>query len=85
MFQYGECGLFKLGNQAYCRIDVEQIVVGNLFAVKLCEHLVEIAEEVAALMGILAITHSLGSVDCYAKCRWTVFLVKVIEDGTVVA
>ena len=53
MLQYCECGLFKLGNQAYCRIDVEQIVIGYLFAVKLCEHLIEIAEEVAALMGVL--------------------------------
>ncbi len=85
MLQYGECGLLELGNQAYCRIDVEQIVVGYLFAVKLCEHLVEIAEEVAALMGIFAITHCFGSVDCNAKCRRAVFFVKVIEDGAVVA
>ena len=39
----------------HCGVDVKQIVVGYFLAVELCEHFLEIAEEVSLLMGILAI------------------------------
>ena len=35
---------------------------------KLCEHFVEVAEEITLLVGILTIAHHLGTIDGQAKC-----------------
>ena len=84
VFQNGESGPVKFRNQRNGGIDVEQVVVRNLLAVELLEHLVEVAIEYTLLVGILAVAQHLGVVAGIAEGR-AFATVEVVEDGAVVA
>ena len=84
VFEDGEGGIVKLGNQRHGGVDVEQVVVRNLLAVELLEHFVEVAIEYTLLVGILAIAQHLGVVAGIAEGR-AFATVEVVEDGAVVS
>ena len=85
VLEHREGRVGEFGDQTHCGVDVKQIVVGYFLAVELCEHFLEIAEEVSLLMGILAIAHVLGSVDGHTQGRGTFLAVEVVEYGCIVA
>ncbi len=67
MLEYGESRVGEFTDEGNGRVDVEEVVVGNLLAMELGEHFFEIAEEESFLMGILAVAHCLGSVDGHTQ------------------
>ena len=83
MLENCESRLVKLTDERDGRIDVEQIVVADFFAVELIEHLVEISEEAPLLMRILPIAEMHGSVFGKAKSGG-IGSVKPVEDSAVV-
>ena len=68
MLEDCKSSLSEVANKVHGSVDVEEVVVGNLLAMKLCEHFVEVAEEITLLVGILTIAHHLGTIDGQAKC-----------------
>ncbi len=85
MLEDGKCGIGEFADEVHGSVDVKKIVVGNLLAVQLGEQVFKVAEEIAFLMRILAITHGLGSVDSDAKCRGTVSFIEIVEYRAVIA
>ena len=83
MLEDGEGDFVELVNQVYGRIDVDEVVVGYFLAVYLVEHGFQIAEEVALLVGVLAVAELFGLLDGAAEGR-EVVAVEIVEDGRVV-
>ena len=63
MLEDGECSLRELAHERDGGVDVEQIVVGDFLAVELLQQVVETAEEIALLMRVFTVAHSLFAVD----------------------
>jgi hypothetical protein len=60
MFQHRKGGFYKLRHQVYRRIDVHEVVVGQLLAVQDVKHFVDIAVEIALLVRVLAVAQCLS-------------------------
>src|SRR5690606_30753067 len=78
----GEGGGFilKLVHQVHGSIHVQQVVVRELFSVKLVEHLAEVSEEITLLMRVLAITQFLAA--GIALFKSDLAFIEEVEDGS---
>ncbi len=85
VFEDGECRFGEFGHEVDRRVDVKQVVVGDLFAVNLIENFAETAVECAVLVGVFAVAHVFLSVDSYAQIILAAAACEIVVDVGVVA
>ena len=86
VFQDGEGGgLFpEFGHQVYGGIDIQKVVVGELFRVQLFEQPFKIPVEYALLMGVFTIPKRPSLHFAHLEGRYIRAAVEVVEDGRVI-
>ena len=84
MFQDSECQFIELVDQANGSIDIQQVVVGDLFTMDLVEHIVELAIIFSSLVRIFTITQVHRLVYGSTEMR-TLASVEIIENSRVIA
>ena len=84
VFQYGKSQLWKLRDKRYGCIDVEQVVIRNLFSVKLFEHFIEISEKESFLMRIFSVTQRLWIIASSPESR-IITTVEIIENSGIIS
>ena len=84
MFQNGKGRLFELFDQIDCGVDIEHVIVRDLFSVQFIEEAIQITKEHSALMGILAITQCGALNVALFEYRNLLLTVEVVEDSCIV-
>ena len=84
MFQDSECQFVELVDQANGSIDIQQVVVGDLFTMDLVEHIVELAIVFSSLVRIFTITQVHRLVYGSTEMR-TLASIEIIENSRVIA
>jgi hypothetical protein len=78
------CFAFELFYQVNSGIDIDQVVVGKLFAVKLLKEPFEVAIIASLLVRVFAIAEASTLPDTFFKSGYLKFAVKVLVDGGIV-
>ena len=80
MFQDSESQLIELVDQVHSRINIKQVVIGDLLTMNLLEHIIEFAIELSRLMRILTITQVHRLINRRTEMR-TRTIVEIVENS----
>ena len=86
MFEDGKNGFLagEFGQETQRGVDIDQVVVGELFSGELLEGGAEVAEKYGLLMRILPVAKAQVAAFAVFEYGFGVFAVEVLEDGGVV-